>query len=521
MLGNHVHARALAQVVMAPVLAVDVDDHRVPRLRRQRAVRLVDDARLQAVQHARVQAVLAAVAQHKARIAREVPVLKERVVEAAHAELAVRLDIQALLRHVQRILAHHAETHALTELLHAVLVVILDPAGEPVLRPVGRVLPRTLFGHVVIRSLGEHAVFLVPEVVRIGRQADDGHRVIGGDQVRLGDDLRRLHALAVGARADDRVGAHLDGLRVDGGALRRVGAVRRIAHDGVRRHADADRRLALQRTLVEAAGHLDGGLFRVAREAQTVRLARRGRAVIEQARLTERAAVGGVVHQLRDDHLIENVALRVGQADRLAGFLQIEVGKIINAVLGRLRLVAVDDQVAVVFDRHIGELPLARLLDVVGQAVTLEVDGLSAHVVDLNIIVGILDVRADNGSVAGHDFGDVKPGGVGQTHGGVHGGLAGAGVRHPRRGLGEDLEGAVALLVAAPGGVRLQVVVGDQVEHAALDVGENDGFAVGAELEAGVRPAAVRAGAVLAGGVDDVIAARLDDRALRETPLDQ
>ena len=59
------------------------------------------------------------------------------------------------------------------------------------------------------------------------------------------------------------------------------------------------------------------------------------------------------------------------------------------------------------------------------------------------------------------------------------------------------------------------------LDHAPLNIGEDDRFAVGAELEVGVRPAAFRGGAILLGSENDEIAVRRDGAALRETPLDQ
>ena len=522
MLRRHLHACALAHVVVAPVFAVDVDDDGLPRLVGHGGAGLIDQLRLHAVQHAGELAVLTAVSQHEAGVGFVGAVLKERVVKAALAVLAIRLDVQALLRHVQRVLAHDAERHALADLLHAVVVIVLHPAAKPVLLAVGRVLePRRGLVDVHLRAVGEHAVFLVPQVVRIGRDADDGHRVVNGDEVGLGDDLRGLHAVAERAGTHDGVGADLDGTGVERGGFRRVRAVERVAHLGVRRNGDRQRAVALKRALVQSAGDVERGLFRKAGEAAHVLFARGGRGVVEQSRLAERAAVGDIVVELGDDHLVKDFAGRGGEADGLARLGQVVVRKIINAVLGRLRGVAVDDQIAVVFERDVRKLPFARLFDVVGQAVTLEVDGLSAHVVDLDVVVRVFDVGSDDALVAGHDFRDVQARGVGQAQTRVHGHLARARVGQARRRLGEALEAAHALLVAAPGGIRLEQVVGDQIDHAALNVREDDGLAVGAQLEAGVRPAGAVRPLVLARGEDDVVAARLDDRALREAPLDQ
>ena len=166
-------------------------------------------------------------------------------------------------------------------------------------------------------------------------------------------------------------------------------------------------------------------------------------------------------------------------------------------------------------------MPFAGFFNVIGQAVTLEVYGLPAHVVDFDVVVVVVDVRSVRAFVAGHHLGDVKPGGVGQTHARVHRRHAGARVGQPRRGAGKELEAAVAFLVAPPGGIRREQVVGDHVDHSPLNIRQDDGFAVGTQLEAGVRPAPFRRGAVLFRGEDDEIAVRLDHTALREAPLDE
>ena len=522
-LGDHIHARAFAHVVMAIVFAVDVDDNGLPRLRDKRAVRLVNQARFQTVQHAGVQAVLTAVAQNEALVGRERAVVEQGIVKFALAELAVRLDIQALLRHIQRILAHHAEADALRDLKLSVFVSVFHPAAEPVLlaeRGFFEPRPVVCFG-VNVRAVGERAIFLVGQIVRIGRQADDRHRVVHRNQIRFGDNLRGFHAVAIGARADDRIGFHLDRPGVDGGGFVRVSAVERIAHGAVRRNVDRHRVFARQRPLVQAARDVEGRRFGIADEALPVRFARRGGGVIEKARLTERAPVRGVVVKLGHDHLVQNLPAGGRETDGLARFFQVEIGEIINAVFARLRGVAVDDQIAVVFNGDVRKLPFARFLNVIGQAVTLEVYGLPAHVVNFNVIVVVIDVRPVCAFVAGHDFGDVQSRCVGQTHRGIHRRHARARVGQPRRGAGKDLETAVALFVAAPGGIRGEQVIGHHVDHSTLNVRKNDGFAVGAQFKTGVRPASLRCGAILLGGKDDEIAVRLDDASLRKTPLDE
>ena len=123
--------------------------------------------------------------------------------------------------------------------------------------------------------------------------------------------------------------------------------------------------------------------------------------------------------------------------------------------------------------------------------------------------------------VAGHNLGDIQTGGVGEAERGVHRGHACAGIGKTRRRRGKDLEAAVALLVASPRGIRREQVISHHIDHAPLNIGEDDRFAVGAELEVGVRPAAFRGGAILLGSENDEIAVRRDGAALRETPLDQ
>ena len=104
--------------------------------------------------------------------------------------MTICLDVKALLRHVQRILAHDAEGHALRNLLYAAFVIELNPTAEPVLLAVSGVFePGRRLVDIHVGTRGEHACFFVPEIVRRSRQTNDRHRVIDGDEVCLGDNL--------------------------------------------------------------------------------------------------------------------------------------------------------------------------------------------------------------------------------------------------------------------------------------------------------------------------------------------
>ena len=387
------------------------------------------------------------------------------------------------------------------------------------LLPVGGVLPRRLrVVPVEVRAVGEHAGVLVPQVVRVGHQRDDGHRVVGGNKVGLRLDLRALQAGLIGARADDRRLRDGDGAGVDGGLLRGIGAVRRVVDGRALRHLDLD----LDGALVQAAARDEHGRLGKAGESAQVRLAGRGRAVIKKAALADRSAVGYVAVQRGHDELVDQRAVRRGEQHRLAADAEVEVGVVyrigLHADVGRL---TVDEEVAARGDGHIREEPLARLLHVVGQAVTLQVDGLSAGVVDFNVVVCALHAGQGGLAVGGHDLRDEQAQRVGRGEALIHDQRALLRVGKARRRLCIGGEAARAVRAAAPGGVGLEQVVRHLVQQPALDVGQQHRLALGAQLEARVRPAAIRTLAVLAGGEDHVIAAGLDRRALREAELDR
>lgn len=119
--------------------------------------------RFQTIHHAGIQTILTAVAQNKALVGRIGAVIEEGIIKFALAELTVRLDEHALLRHVQRVLTHDAETNALRNLQLSVFISVFQPCGEPVFLTVRRILkPRRGCALVDIRSVGKCAVFFVP-----------------------------------------------------------------------------------------------------------------------------------------------------------------------------------------------------------------------------------------------------------------------------------------------------------------------------------------------------------------------
>ena len=115
MLGDKVFAYALAQVVVAPVLTVDVYDHWPPCLMDDRGVPLIDQTALHAVHHARPHAVVAAVAQHEGAVLVIIPIREQMAVDVLAAIARLGHHLEGFLRHIQAVLADQAEFHALAE----------------------------------------------------------------------------------------------------------------------------------------------------------------------------------------------------------------------------------------------------------------------------------------------------------------------------------------------------------------------------------------------------------------------
>ena len=114
-LGNKVFAYAFAQVVVAPVLTVDVYDHRPPCLMDDRGAQLVGQTALHAIHHARPHAVVAAVAQHEGAVLVIIPIREQMAVDVLAAIARLGRYLEGLLRHIQAELADQAEFHALAE----------------------------------------------------------------------------------------------------------------------------------------------------------------------------------------------------------------------------------------------------------------------------------------------------------------------------------------------------------------------------------------------------------------------
>ena len=95
MLGHEIAADALTQVIVPPVLAVDVDDHRLPGLVDDGGVRdLVDQAALQAVDQAGPNGVVAADSQNQRFVLLKGPVGKDGGVEVALAQTGLGDQLQ-------------------------------------------------------------------------------------------------------------------------------------------------------------------------------------------------------------------------------------------------------------------------------------------------------------------------------------------------------------------------------------------------------------------------------------------
>ena len=366
-LADRVGVDALAQVVLAPVDAVQIEHadlgllihHR--RVRRQRGQHRVA--------HARAVGVLPGRAQQERLVLRVIAVGEQRRVEAVVAVARARDDLERLLRLGAAVLAVQLDAASLRE--HR-LPIAAEHFDVRLALPVLPVV-RALIGVGVrgVRPLDHDACLFAGEVVRVGDQRDDVHAVSIVDvvEVALRVDERLEIPVAVGARAQNGRAGDLDRAGVRRGGLGGIGAVERVVdprslgdvefngqHVAGRKHAAFDRVARLLRPAEER-------LAVVARE-------RGVEGEVVAARAARRPPEGDVLVLLRDVHAVDNRA--VGAAERhgiaaVGGELEVGVHLPFG---GCVKSRAEHGRVGARLEhRSLREAPLARARGVVGQAV--------------------------------------------------------------------------------------------------------------------------------------------------------
>ena len=293
MLGHEIAADALTQVIVPPVLAVDVDDHRLPGLVDDGGVRdLVDQAALQAVDQTGPYGVVAADAQHKRFVLLKGPVGEDGGVEVALAQAGLGDQLQRLLRHVQRVLADDAHCHTLAEdggaavsLEHfgislppllAVQAVNRGraPEGDAV---ISRQVDRRA---ILIETCREHACLVVPQFPGVDHQRYDRQGKIGFHDEACRHGLGGLHARYKRAHAQGSGRHDLDGagirLTLINGGDAAIGGVTDFCP---RLGCDAQHHIIL----IQAAWLGKNRPCGKAREAGAVRLAGCWRVIIKKA----------------------------------------------------------------------------------------------------------------------------------------------------------------------------------------------------------------------------------------------
>ena len=504
-LGDKVLTYALAQVVVAPVLTVDVYDHWPPCLMDDRGIPLIDQTALHAVHHARPHAVVAAVAQHEGAVLVIIPIREQTAVDVLAAIARLGCYLEGFLWHIQAVLADQAEFHALAEhgfacihLKHlsigadAHLVFLLNAVQR------GGVFEGNCLIALQVDALacGEDARLLVPQPIRIGNQAHDRQSEIGLEHVGGRYGFGGLQARFKGARAHGGGGVQGEGAGVhravaDGGN----GAVQRVAHGSARRHGDGYGYVFG----IQAAGQLQRGGLREAQEARAVGAAGRGRVIIKKTARSQGAPVAVIGGNKGQIQLIQHIAAGVGQgngfparARKLAGGVQRAAGgNGIFAVEHNDLVFARPD------DRALRELPLAGPVDVVRQAPAAQIHRVGAGVVDFHpVLIGFTRHGLDI-IVGGHYLADIHLGCVERAQIFIRARDAVGVVGFARRGQGVHLPGAGGV-VAAIAAVHSQVIKLYAVNQLPQGVGQRDRFALGGQAEIGVRIARLAAVAVLA-----------------------
>ena len=532
MLGHEKAVHALTHVIVAPVHAVQIDHHGPPFLIKHVAgivadfVEAFDELALERVIEARPYAVVAAHAQHEALVLGEGQVLKELGVKILVAVFGLGAHLKGLLRHIQTILALKAEFAVLIDEGISLLVVELHMPGTRLLadRAIERIfaggelegqLARLL---VQLAANGQHAVLLVPQLIRVGDQADDREGVIEVHQVGGGRGFAGLQRSAgvEGAGAQHR---HLvKGERLafvsDAGFLRGNGGIQGVIDHGALRHIDGHFDFAF----IFAAGQRQRGVLGIAIVPRAIFRAGRGNVVVIKAAKAKGAAIAVVGRNQAERNPVQNASRRVTKAD---GFAACARDRKIGVKIGhggQFRLtVQIDD---LILPRRNGsplrELPFARAADAVAQTVAAEVYGLIRRVIKLHIIGSGRSRAQADGIVGGHDFADDDAGGIVGAHHLVAARLSLCVVGLAGRA---ELKQLPFSRVAASVGIVLRHVFNaDAVHQTAVAVAEHDALTLGGDGEVGMGYA-VLLQLVLAGAVHQIVAVRRYGRTVRETPL--
>ncbi len=156
-------------------------------------------------------------------------------------------------------------------------------------------------------------------MIRIRGEADNGHGMVNGDEVGGGNDLRGLKAVAKSTGTDD--GAFLNGNRsgVFIRKKRRIGSVRGVTDHAVGGNIQRHAAVPFKRPGKDAAGGQEFRGVGIADKPVAVGLAGGGSTVIKQAALSERASVGGVIIELRNDDTVQDGSIRGGQGHGFTG----------------------------------------------------------------------------------------------------------------------------------------------------------------------------------------------------------
>ena len=227
------------------------------------------------------------------------------------------------MRHIQTILALKAEFAVLIDEGISLLVVELHMPGTRLLadRAVERIFPGGELEGQLARLLvqlaadGQHAVLLVPQLIRVGDQADDREGVIEVHQVGGGRGFAGLQRSAgvEGAGAQHR---HLvEGERLafvsDAGFLRGNGGIQGVIDHGALRHVDGHFDFAF----IFAAGQGQGGLGSVAIVSRSIFCAGRGNVIVIKATLANGTAIAVIGGDHAEGKPVQNAARGVAKAN--------------------------------------------------------------------------------------------------------------------------------------------------------------------------------------------------------------
>ena len=381
---------ALAQVHHAVVLAVEIADADLRLLIHHGGV--LRQRGQHRIAHEGAVVILTGGAQQEGLVLRVVPVGKDRIFEAAGAVFVPCDDLEGLHVGGAAVLAVQLDAALLGQNLLPVAQEQLHVGLALPVHPEVRALVQRTIGELRqgVGALDHDAPILAGQVVPVGHQR---HHARAALVVHVVEVALRVHvglhvAVPVDAGAQDGGGADADRPGVERGGLIRVGAIQGVIDAAAGRGGELHRE-RLSAAEQPAPHGILGNLRAAAIAAGAVGGAGRALGEVEAAVLPIDAAVGDAAVLPGQVQRVMDAAVRRGERHGIAALdVQREVRVQIAVQHADRASRQVHAQILTGLDHRAGgELPLAGLGCVVGQAVAAQIHRLTAAVVDLHPVV--------------------------------------------------------------------------------------------------------------------------------------